>query len=141
MQLCIYIISVMSPSKLPSAGRQAVTHVETFVPLPYQQILTFERGFFPSLPGIFRLITYCLTSSSLLRLYSFLIFPTRLGPRRRGMVLSVRPTHKGKGEILVNQKFPPDTVLPHLANIYVHRYTARIAIFTWDLSIPFLYNA
>ena len=45
----------------------------------------------PSLSGSALLITYCLTSSSLLRLKSFLILDALFGPSLLGCVLSVRP--------------------------------------------------
>merc|ERR1719297_433507 len=47
--------------------------------------------FFPSLRGSGLLMTYWQTSSSLVRLNSFLILLARLGPSLRGMVLSVSP--------------------------------------------------
>ena len=45
----------------------------------------------PSFCGSGRLMMYCRTSSSLLRLYSLRILPTRFGPSLRGMVVSVSP--------------------------------------------------
>lgn len=45
----------------------------------------------PSFWGRALLMIYCLTSSSLERLYSLRIFPTLLGPSRRGLTSSVRP--------------------------------------------------
>jgi len=53
-----------------------------------------KRCFLPSLPSFWakgRLMTYCRTSSSLVRLKSFRIFEARLGPSRRGTLTSVRP--------------------------------------------------
>merc|ERR1719340_544857 len=47
--------------------------------------------FLPSLRGRGLLITYWQTSSSLVRLNSFLILLARLGPSLRGIVLSVSP--------------------------------------------------
>lgn len=45
----------------------------------------------PSFKGRGRLMTNCLTSSCLVRLNSLRILDARLGPSRRGMVLSVSP--------------------------------------------------
>ena len=52
-----------------------------------------ERYFclFPSFKGSGRLMTYCLTSSSLAKLKSLRILVARFGPRRLGTVTSVRP--------------------------------------------------
>merc|ERR1711893_458108 len=47
--------------------------------------------FLPSLAGRGRLMTYWVTSSSLVKLNSFLILEALLGPSLLGMVLSVRP--------------------------------------------------
>ena len=53
-----------------------------------------NRWGFPSFCGRGRLMTYCLTSSSFVRLYSLRIFPTRLGPSRLGIELSVNPAEE-----------------------------------------------
>lgn len=45
----------------------------------------------PSFKGKGRLTTYCLTSSSFPKLNNFLILDALFGPRRRGIVVSVKP--------------------------------------------------
>lgn len=45
----------------------------------------------PSFSGSFRRITYFLTSSFFVKLNNLRILDARLGPKRRGTVVSVRP--------------------------------------------------
>lgn len=57
----------------------------------------------PSFSGNFRRITYFLTSSFFVRLNNLRILDARLGPKRRGTVVSVRPGISCSPEIVLNE--------------------------------------